>query len=232
MRSTRRPARKSGCESSANLCSSAGVPLRQYLAARRDRHAGHRSGARDAFISTPLVMRDGAPRHEIYALSLADGSVEPGWPVDVATAFGGRFDPTAQNQRGALALFGGQVFVPFGGLAGDCGDYHGMVLGVSTTRPEQGRELLDPGARRGHLGARRSHRRRKFAVRRDRQHLFRQGMERRRSRSPLRSRPRPPDRERDNFAPSNWKDLDNHDLDLGGTAPFRSTSRAPKASGS
>jgi outer membrane protein assembly factor BamB len=29
------------------------------------------------------VMRANEPRHEIYALSLADGSVEPGWPVDV-----------------------------------------------------------------------------------------------------------------------------------------------------
>ena len=126
--------------------------------------------ARATLYLDAMVMRDDHPRHEIYALSLADGSVEPGWPVDVATALGGSFDPMAQNQRGALALFGGRVFVPYSGLAGDCGDYHGRVVGFSTARAGQGRELLDPGARRRHLGARRRHRRRKVAVRRDRQH--------------------------------------------------------------
>ena len=42
------------------------------------------------------VMRANGPRHEIFALSLADGSIEPGWPVDVATALGGNFDPTVR----------------------------------------------------------------------------------------------------------------------------------------
>jgi hypothetical protein len=81
------------------------------------------------------ILRDNQPRHEVFALSLADGSIKPGWPVDVATALGGRFDPTTQNQRGALALFAGRVFVPFSGLAGDCGGYHGLVLGFSTAAP-------------------------------------------------------------------------------------------------
>ncbi len=61
------------------------------------------------------VMFANGPRHEIFALSLADGSIEPGWPLDVATALGGSFDPSVQNQRGALALFKGKVFVPFSG---------------------------------------------------------------------------------------------------------------------
>ena len=91
--------------------------------------------ARSTLYLDAAVMRDNQPRHEIYALSLADGSIEPGWPVDVATALGGRFDSRVQNQRGALALFGGRVFVPFGGLAGDCGVYHGIVVGVSQSDP-------------------------------------------------------------------------------------------------
>ena len=91
--------------------------------------------ARATLYLDATVMRDNQPRHQIYALSLADGSVEPGWPVDVATALGGRFDPTVQNQRSALALFAGRVFVPFGGPAGDCGGYHGRVIGFSTADP-------------------------------------------------------------------------------------------------
>jgi outer membrane protein assembly factor BamB len=39
------------------------------------------------------------------------------------------FRPLVQQQRGALALANGRVYVPFGGLFGDCGDYHGWVVG-------------------------------------------------------------------------------------------------------
>src|SRR5207302_4794927 len=42
------------------------------------------------------------------------------------------FDWTIEQQRGALALHGGYVYVPFGGRFGDCGSYHGYVAGVPT----------------------------------------------------------------------------------------------------
>ena len=70
-------------------------------------------------------------------MSLADGSIEPGWPVDVAAALGGSFDPTVQNQRGALALFKDKLFVPFSGHYGDCGAYHGYVVSVSLDDPSK-----------------------------------------------------------------------------------------------
>ena len=40
-----------------------------------------------------------------------------------------------QNQRGALSLSpqAGRVLVPFGGLAGDCGAYHGYLVSALTT---------------------------------------------------------------------------------------------------
>lgn len=41
-------------------------------------------------------------------------------------------NPLAQQQRGALALANGFVYIPFGGLFGDCGQYHGWVVGVPT----------------------------------------------------------------------------------------------------
>ncbi len=80
------------------------------------------------------------PHHRLFALSLADGAVLPGWPVDVAEALraaGQRFDPHVQNQRGALLLLNGTLYVPYGGFFGDCGDYHGWVVGVSLADPRR-----------------------------------------------------------------------------------------------
>lgn len=43
------------------------------------------------------------------------------------------FDPHIQQQRSALTLANGMVYVPFGGFIGDCGNYHGWVVGVPAT---------------------------------------------------------------------------------------------------
>ncbi len=43
------------------------------------------------------------------------------------------FDWTIQQQRGALALANGYVYVPFGGRLGDCGSYNGWVMGAATS---------------------------------------------------------------------------------------------------
>src|SRR5512142_1031877 len=51
-------------------------------------------------------------RHLLFALSVDDGAIRPGWPVDVAARVPG-FDASVQNQRGALALVQGRVYVPF-----------------------------------------------------------------------------------------------------------------------
>jgi len=63
--------------------------------------------------------------HVLYALSLTDGSVA--WKQDIDPA-GSK--PNVQQLRGALAIHSGMVYVPFGGLFGDCGDYRGYVVGV------------------------------------------------------------------------------------------------------
>jgi hypothetical protein len=176
--------------------------------------------ARATLYLDAMVMRENHPRHEIFAVSLADGSVEPGWPVDVATALGGNFDPMVHNQRGALALFGGRVFVPYGGLAGDCGDYHGRVVGFSTAEPGKA-VAFATRARAGGVWA-------QGGVTGDGKSLFAatgntawikvwgDGE------AVLRFGPdlARPVSERDYFAPADWKDLDDHDLDLGGTAPI------------
>ena len=38
--------------------------------------------------------------------------------------------PRYEQQRAALALAGGRVWVELGGLFGDCGPYHGKIVGV------------------------------------------------------------------------------------------------------
>jgi outer membrane protein assembly factor BamB len=80
-----------------------------------------------------LDLRTGQPR------VLANG--DP-WPVT----------PTTHQQRPALALANGRVYWAYGGLAGDCGDYHGTVLSVRTdgTSPL---EYVVPTANRGAIWA-------------------------------------------------------------------------------
>ena len=167
-----------------------------------------------------MIMRDGEPRHEIYALALADGSIEPGWPVDVATALKGSFTPAVQNERGALALFAGRVFVPYSGHFGDCGDYHGIVVGVSQSDPTKV-ESFSTRARGGGIWG-------QGGVTGDGKSLyvatgntfnatawgdgeavlrFGPGLAR-------------PVASSDYFAPAKWSWLDRADQDLGGTAPI------------
>lgn len=66
-------------------------------------------------------------RHELVSLDLADGSVRSRRSIDPAGA-----DPKALQQRAALALSHGVVYVAFGGLFGDCGTYNGWVVGART----------------------------------------------------------------------------------------------------
>jgi hypothetical protein len=79
-------------------------------------------------------------RHQVYALNADTGATLSGWPVDLnakVTAGATAFNSLVQNQRGALALLGGKIYVPFGGHLGDCGSYHGWIVGISTTDPTQ-----------------------------------------------------------------------------------------------
>ena len=63
--------------------------------------------------------------HVLFTLSLTDGSVVRQQAVDPPGS-----SPAVQQERGALALGSGFVYVPLGGLYGDCGSYHGYVVGI------------------------------------------------------------------------------------------------------
>ena len=87
------------------------------------------------------AMGPGATTHyEAHALSIDDGSEKAGWPAiidgKIMSSEGGlAFDPHPENQRGALSLVNGILYVPFGGHDGDCGGYHGWVVAVDTKNP-------------------------------------------------------------------------------------------------
>jgi outer membrane protein assembly factor BamB len=63
--------------------------------------------------------------HMLFALNLVDGSVVAQQDVDPVGS-----TPAVQQQRGALAIASGFVYVPLGGMYGDCGAYHGYVVAV------------------------------------------------------------------------------------------------------
>lgn len=74
-------------------------------------------------------------KHKIFALKLADGSLVSGWPVDVDSTVTG-FNSNIQNQRGALQLVNGVLYVPYGGLDDDCDAYYGWVIGFPVATPQ------------------------------------------------------------------------------------------------
>lgn len=163
----------------------------------------------------------GTKLHRIFALSLDDGSTLPGWPLDLSSvSFQGiSFDSTFQNQRGALLLHDGILYVPYGGHAGDCGNYHGWVVAVPVNNPAQATGwatgavaggIWAPGgvatdgraifAATGNTGGANVWSGGEAIVRLGRGATFSGN----------------PD---DYFAPSNWLYLDEYDLDLGGSGP-------------
>jgi hypothetical protein len=172
----------------------------------------------DAFTAGPS-----GPRHLVFALSLKDGSTLAGWPVDVGEALraiGQTFNPRDQNQRGALTILDGSVYVPFGGHYGDCGDYHGWVVGVSIGKPKSvrawstraaGGGIWAPGGitsdgRALYVATGNTMRATDWS---DGEAVIRLAPDLHRT-----------DGRDDYFAPSDWRSLDDRDADLGGTNPM------------
>src|SRR5579884_318679 len=66
--------------------------------------------------------------HVLVGVALTDGALRQRRSADIP-AMG---DPTPYQQRAALALSRGMVYVAYGGLFGDCGQYRGTVLAART----------------------------------------------------------------------------------------------------
>ena len=73
--------------------------------------------------------------YRVFGLDLATGATS--LQTTIPNTIGTGFDWTIQQQRGALAVANGYVYVPFGGRAGDCFNgatpYYGWVVGVPTS---------------------------------------------------------------------------------------------------
>jgi len=92
------------------------------------------AATRRMYVDVATPDSDRYYRHLVYALSLDNGSTVAGWPVDVGKSVTG-FRDVVQNQRGALLLLNDRLYIPYGGHAGDCSDYRGWVVGISTIDP-------------------------------------------------------------------------------------------------
>lgn len=88
------------------------------------------------------------PHHELFAVDLRNGAVSFHRAVDPPGA-----DPIVHQQRGALAMANGLVYIPYGGLNGDCGNYHGWVVGTSTGRNDTLLSFQVPTHREGGIWA-------------------------------------------------------------------------------
>jgi outer membrane protein assembly factor BamB len=76
----------------------------------------------------PTVGRR-VPVHELVGVEATTGQVVVGpTPIDPPTMI----HPELEQQRAGLAIANGNVYVGFGGLYGDCGDYHGFVVAART----------------------------------------------------------------------------------------------------
>src|SRR5215475_5194612 len=84
------------------------------------------------------VINGNPVKHFIFSLNVDTGATNAGWPVDVnAVAHYNaiNFDSFVQEERGGLALVNGIVYVSYSAYVGDCGSYHGWVVGVNISNP-------------------------------------------------------------------------------------------------
>jgi hypothetical protein len=176
--------------------------------------------SRTLFLDAVVGTSVGITTHQVHALSIDSGAEQMGgWPLDVsAVSFNGlAFNPVVQNQRGALAALGNTLYVPYGGHAGDCGSYHGWVVAVPFGSPQGAQAWATPAAGGGIWGP--------GGLSSDGQSIFAatgntfgasqwgggEAMIRLQAGALFSGQPA------DFFAPSNWVDLDNQDLDEGGS---------------
>ncbi|MFL6240116.1 MAG: PQQ-binding-like beta-propeller repeat protein [Actinomycetes bacterium] len=86
--------------------------------------------AYDASTHRVFVVAEQQPgvRHDLYGVDLTSGNVTLHRSADPPNQ-----SATSMQERAALLVAHGRVYWAYGGLAGDCGDYHGHVVSVPVT---------------------------------------------------------------------------------------------------
>ena len=100
------------------------------------------------FVVTESVSAAFGAHHEIFGLNATNGQVVMNRRVTVP----GNAE-NAEQQRGALAVSGGNVYIPFGGLAGDCGQYRGAVISLKANGQLGATTWQTPTTREGGIWA-------------------------------------------------------------------------------
>jgi outer membrane protein assembly factor BamB len=89
-------------------------------------------------------IRDGGAHHELFAVDLSTGTVDWHRTVDPPG-----LSPLVEQERGAVALSGGRVYVAYGGLYGDIGQYKGAVVSSAADGTGAVTSYILPTTRRG-----------------------------------------------------------------------------------
>lgn len=90
---------------------------------------------------------EGGLHFRLNALDVTTGAQRAGYPanIDPPAVGSSSFDARVTGQRASLQFAGGRVYVPFGGLYGDCGVYHGWVVGIDPANPAAQVSFATPG---------------------------------------------------------------------------------------
>lgn len=176
--------------------------------------------SRSLFFDAETTPAPGTFKHMIYSLNVDTGAINPGWPVDVNAAVPG-FDSSVQSQRAALGLVGNILYVPYGGRFGDCGSYHGRLVGVPINNPASvtAWATVATGGGVWGVGGVASDGSNPFVATGN---TFNTGGVWKGGEAVIRFQPGPifTGLPSDYWAPTNWQSLDNGDIDLGGSGPI------------
>ncbi len=185
--------------------------------------------SRALFLNAMVTPDGGATiKHYIISLNVDTGAINSGWPVDVeltAHYNGTTFTPSAQQQRPALGIVGSILYVGYGSM-GDCPLYHGWLVGVPINNPVSvtawAAATIGPGIWGGSIwgvGGVASDGSNPFVTTGNTQFT---GGTWCGGEAVIRFQPGPifSESTNDYWVPTNWLQLDNNDLELGGSGPL------------
>jgi len=97
-----------------------------------------------------VVAEEMGPIHVLYDFNAVTGAVLWSRQVDISSSLE---DPAAVQQRPAMTVANGYVYIGFGGLDGDCDQYVGAVAAVPTSDQGATLDFMVPTSREGAVWA-------------------------------------------------------------------------------
>jgi hypothetical protein len=180
--------------------------------------------SRALFLDAMTTPDGGTTKQQlILSLNVDTGHINPGWPVDVevtATYNGMHFTAAMQQQRAALGIVGNILYVGYGSMM-DCGPWHGWLVGVPINNPASVTAWAASALGGGiwGVGGVASDGTNPFVTT---SNTYNTGGNWGGGEAVIRFQPGPifSGNPSDYWAPTNWFDLDNQNLDLGSSGPL------------